>query len=251
MTWRNPTPEEALRKREKARAAEKRYQEAHHEEIRLRRNARRKKYGRANEMAYNKAHPELGKARQERYMSKPGNKEKGKARYKNWWNSPAGLAYRAQQNAKRRKPDSKALDRAAYKQWWKSPEGIEYQRRRGPTFRSDRARVLQRKLLNTQRRAARLGVAFDEGLFAEVLALEPPERCESCGYDLDYKSSARGDRRSSRSVSIDRVDNAKSYLSGNVAFICARCNAVKTDATADELRAIAAYIDRRVVQSRP
>jgi len=45
------------------------------------------------------------------------------------------------------------------------------------------------------------------------------------------------------SPSLDRLDSKVGYVPGNVAVICYRCNILKRDATASELRAIADWMD--------
>jgi hypothetical protein len=45
------------------------------------------------------------------------------------------------------------------------------------------------------------------------------------------------------SPSLDRIIPELGYVAGNVAWLCYRCNSIKRDATADELRAIANWLD--------
>jgi hypothetical protein len=42
---------------------------------------------------------------------------------------------------------------------------------------------------------------------------------------------------------IDRIENDKGYVEGNVAIISFRANSIKHDATIDELRAVLAYME--------
>lgn len=42
--------------------------------------------------------------------------------------------------------------------------------------------------------------------------------------------------------SLDRTDNRKGYVRGNVRVISFRANQIKNDASADELRALAEYV---------
>lgn len=67
--------------------------------------------------------------------------------------------------------------------------------------------------------------------------------CECCyrQFDLSYGRSF-----DEAMPSIDRVDSAGGYTVENVAIICWRCNRIKQDANADELRVIANYIDRKL-----
>jgi hypothetical protein len=67
--------------------------------------------------------------------------------------------------------------------------------------------------------------------------------CECCGKSLDL-SFKKDKKFNDNSASMDRVDSAKGYIKGNVAIICWRCNKVKQNSTAKELRVVADFIDR-------
>lgn len=66
-----------------------------------------------------------------------------------------------------------------------------------------------------------------------------PDYCPVLGIKLDY-STERGGRRAN-CPSFDRWDTTKTYVPGNVFVISWRANWLKSDATADELVAVAAY----------
>ena len=72
-----------------------------------------------------------------------------------------------------------------------------------------------------------------------------PELCPALGIKLEARIGAgRSNREHLRnSPSLDRIDNSKGYIPGNVAVISLRANMIKTDATAAELKAVAAYIE--------
>ena len=42
---------------------------------------------------------------------------------------------------------------------------------------------------------------------------------------------------------LDRIDNSKGYVQGNVAWISFRANQAKSDTTAEEIRGLAEYIE--------
>jgi hypothetical protein len=44
--------------------------------------------------------------------------------------------------------------------------------------------------------------------------------------------------------SVDRIDNSKGYVRGNVCVICARANQIKSDASISELESVIAYMRR-------
>lgn len=45
------------------------------------------------------------------------------------------------------------------------------------------------------------------------------------------------------SPSLDRVDNSKGYIKGNIAVISAKANRIKSNATAEEIRKVADWLD--------
>jgi hypothetical protein len=72
--------------------------------------------------------------------------------------------------------------------------------------------------------------------------LETPAFCPVLGVQLDYRREI-GRKVCSNSPSVDRIDNSRGYVPGNVAVISWRANSLKKDATAAELRAVLAYVE--------
>lgn len=72
-----------------------------------------------------------------------------------------------------------------------------------------------------------------------------PEFCPALGIKLEPRVGAGRSNREEIgcSPSLDRIDNSKGYVPGNVAVISLRANMIKTDATAAELKAVASYIE--------
>ena len=72
-----------------------------------------------------------------------------------------------------------------------------------------------------------------------------PELCPALGIKLEARIGAGRSNREhlGNSPSLDRIDNSKGYIPSNVAVISLRANMIKTDATAAELKAVAAYIE--------
>ena len=64
-----------------------------------------------------------------------------------------------------------------------------------------------------------------------------PEFCPYLGIKLDYNNGISDSKDSS--PSLDRIDNSKGYVPGNVEIISYRANRVKNDGTAAEHQAIA------------
>lgn len=119
-------------------------------------------------------------------------------------------------------------------------------RRRVMKWLSNPSNRIKARLTSARWRARKRGLAFDEALFA--YAGNPPIHCACCKHPLDYAGKERGGTRG-RGLSIDRVDNTKGYTVNNVSFICHRCNALKSDATVDELLAIVAYMQRHAANA--
>lgn len=74
-----------------------------------------------------------------------------------------------------------------------------------------------------------------------------PEFCPVLGLKLRMELGHR--MAKDTSLSLDRIDNSRGYVPGNVRVISMRANTIKSDATAAELRAVADYVDREAVLS--
>lgn len=70
-----------------------------------------------------------------------------------------------------------------------------------------------------------------------------PEICPVLGLELKYSIGEKG-FAALTSPSIDRFDNTKGYVPGNVQVISWRANLLKRDGTLDEFRKIVAYMER-------
>jgi hypothetical protein len=66
-----------------------------------------------------------------------------------------------------------------------------------------------------------------------------PEVCPVLGILLQVGDG----RRQANSPSLDRVDNSKGYIKGNIRVISSRANALKNDGTLEELKAIVKYME--------
>lgn len=105
-------------------------------------------------------------------------------------------------------------------------------------FVSDALRAEQRlRLLSKKHNARSRALDFD----ITWPDLYWPTHCPVLGLELDYYASSG--RRSENSTSFDRIDPSLGYVKDNVRIISWRANRIKNDGTADEHRAIAAYID--------
>ena len=88
-----------------------------------------------------------------------------------------------------------------------------------------------------KRRAKMKDIKFD----ITIDDITIPEFCPILGLKLQ---SVRGTTGRDSSPSLDRIDNSKGYIKGNIAVISFRANTLKNNATADELRAVADFMDR-------
>lgn len=67
---------------------------------------------------------------------------------------------------------------------------------------------------------------------------ELPERCPILGVKLVYDHT----KPAPDSPSLDRIDNAKGYVPGNVRVISRRANSLKSDMTLEQVERLAAYM---------
>jgi hypothetical protein len=90
-------------------------------------------------------------------------------------------------------------------------------------------------------RAKRDGLPYN----ISVEAMEWPTHCPILGLELDYNKTSPGSRKIRHSVpTLDRKVNEAGYVLGNVFVISHRANRIKSDATATELRAVLAYMEK-------
>lgn len=105
--------------------------------------------------------------------------------------------------------------------------------------RNQRRKNVAPYLLRTARsRAKRLGVPFD----LKVGDIHVPEKCPVLGIRLATGVSGFSDA----SPSLDRVIPSLGYIKGNIRVISMRANAIKRDATAEELAKVLAYVRREL-----
>lgn len=89
-------------------------------------------------------------------------------------------------------------------------------------------------------RAIRMNLEFDQCI-REILMDNPPMECVCCGETFNYNEAPSKTRRRN-SPSIDRVDNNKGYVVGNVQIICWGCNEDKSHLTLEKLERFIRYI---------
>ena len=101
---------------------------------------------------------------------------------------------------------------------------------------------LRYALTHAKHRAKTKGLDFD----VAVDDVDLPELCPVFGTPLVYgQRRKRGELYASpNSPSLDRHDNSRGYVRGNVRVISARANALKSDASLEELKDIVRYMEK-------
>lgn len=116
-----------------------------------------------------------------------------------------------------------------------TPEGRSLNRTRSRKYYvSARAKYL---LGGAKRRAQKFGLAFDLAVHDIIV----PDVCPLLGIPLEVGHRVQTDA----SPSLDRIDPTKGYIRGNVWVISYRANAIKQNATLDELRLLVANLEKR------
>lgn len=91
-----------------------------------------------------------------------------------------------------------------------------------------------------RRRAIKGGMDFDVCIDDLVL----PQKCPLLGIEINYAVNGRGARDDS--PSIDRIDNSKGYVKGNVWVVSWRANRLKSNASLDELKRIYRSLEKKM-----
>lgn len=101
----------------------------------------------------------------------------------------------------------------------------------------------RRKLLaDARRRATAKGLPFGISLDD----IDAPTVCPALGLCLTWRSTERCDT----SPTLDRIDNTRGYVPGNVWVVSWRANRIKSNATPNELRRIADAVERKARAGR-
>jgi ribosomal protein L40E len=96
-------------------------------------------------------------------------------------------------------------------------------------------------------RAIKCGLVFH--LTAKLLKSIAPTECPVLGIPLDYTGvGGRGGARNAPTV--DRIIPALGYIPENIIVVSMRANAVKSDASPEEILRVGAFYDRLISQSK-
>lgn len=145
------------------------------------------------------------------------------------WNNKTG--YREQYRVA-----NSDLIAASNKQWRQNnPDKVKQ-------YNSTQSSRILSQLSQAKRRAAAKGLEFS--LTKDDIII--PDLCPVLGIPISRSVEYHSDG----SPSIDRVDSSKGYTKDNIVIISWRANRLKNDATADELRQIAEYMEKHNETSR-
>lgn len=145
-------------------------------------------------------------------------------------------AARAARILANRTPEQKEA-KAAYDREWRdqlSPERKAAKSEKQAQELRDPKHWAKCRLAKIKGRANKKGLDFN----LEERDLEPPCFCPVLGIPLYMGLAAI----SHNSIHVDRIDNSKGYVKGNVKLISGRANSLKNDGTIKELEAILKYM---------
>ncbi len=114
----------------------------------------------------------------------------------------------------------------------KSAAKREWMRQNWIRVGKDPRRWVTQLLNRARKRAAKLGLAYDLDV-DDLLPL--PEICPVFGVALDYSTGTKGRGPRANSPALDRFDNTRGYVKGNVWIISNRANTLKSNAPLEEL----------------
>jgi len=127
----------------------------------------------------------------------------------------------------RQKQNEKEQNEKMFKKW--GPQWDNKEHRKSLIYQTMREKFRKKKA-NATKNGVEFTVDFGELAF--------PTHCPILGFELDYFA----DQMSENTVSFDRIDPMRGYVSGNVVIISWRANRIKNNGTADEHQKIADFL---------
>ena len=94
-------------------------------------------------------------------------------------------------------------------------------------------------------RASKKGYSHD--LTHKQLETKLGETCYYCDVEFNYQGSRRSKERS---PTIDRINRDEGYQDNNIVVCCHRCNAIKSDATCEELEQLACRLRQALTEQQ-
>ena len=133
--------------------------------------------------------------------------------------------------------EKKQKHRDAHKRWAEKHPRTEYYKEYDE--KRYEIRTPDRMLASARMRSKQRNLPFDLVKGDVVI----PETCPICDTELRSAKGIKGGSR--QSPTLDRIWCDKGYVKGNIAVICKNCNSKKGNATPDELRRIADWIEQQ------
>jgi hypothetical protein len=124
-----------------------------------------------------------------------------------------------------------------YMKGWYSSHKDEHNVRSRKIYEKNYVKAMWR---SARTRAKNKGLPFD--LKPEDLII--PDQCPALGIPLKAQEGSFGPKDCS--PSLDRLQPGRGYVPDNVAIISNRANRIKSDATPEELRAVAAWLEKQL-----
>jgi hypothetical protein len=112
----------------------------------------------------------------------------------------------------------------------------KYRHKPKPSAQMSTNQYIGRRLRECRRRAKQMNIECT--ITSNELSI--PDICPVLGIPLAIGTK----QLTNASPSIDRIDNNKGYVKGNVAVISTLANRLKSNASVEQLRAILAYVER-------
>lgn len=179
---------------------------------------------------------------QRRYRENPANAEKIAERKRRYLSQEHVREKNREAARKRRIEHPEKAKETARKSYYKNLDVIK-ERLQQPEIKDknnkrERDRRFKDPLYVLWRSARTRALAAKDEFTIEVSDLEMPSHCPILGIEINYSSK---EDRNSR-PSIDRVDNTKGYVKGNVRIISVQANTMKSANTLETLELIRQYI---------
>lgn len=141
---------------------------------------------------------------------------------------------------------------ARYKRQWYENGGAE---KTQSYLKANPVKTITRKLVGHARdRAINKNIPFDIDLdYVRAMVGENAELASHCpvfGVRLEWSCQrGNGNKPLPNSPSMDRIDPERGYVKGNVKIISFRANQIKSNASPSELKLVAAYCSKALVDS--
>lgn len=114
----------------------------------------------------------------------------------------------------------------------------DYQRQK--KLRRQDKNPVRAMLIDSRHSAKKRGIEFSIDVYNTDLQI--PDVCPVLGIPLFRMRGKRGG--GANSPSVDRIDNSKGYVDGNVQIISFRANSLKADATIEELERVVEHMKK-------